>query len=309
MKSTPRVKITSRSFSRNPILKKELEQLFPDAVFNRDGPENGLTNLEEFLQDADGLILGLEKLDSSLLRRLKRLKIVAKFGVGLDNLDQQAAKECGIAVGWTGGVNKRSVAEQTMGFMLGLSRNLFKTGYLLKKGTWNKQGGGQLTGKCVGIIGCGHIGTEVIHLLQPFRVRILICDLLNKQIVVDTYGVQQVPLNELLKESDIVSLHVPLNDLTYKMVDHVFLGHMKPTAYLINTCRGPVVDQGALKEVLLRQSIAGAALDVFDSEPPTDLEFLNLSNLMVTPHIGGNASEAVLAMGRSAIQHLKDFFY
>ena len=120
-----RIKVTSRSFSRHPVLKQELLELFPYSVFNTDGPSTGLPEIVEFLQDTDGMILGLEKMDKPVLQQLNNLQIVAKFGVGLDNLDVEAAEELGIAVGWTGGVNKRSASEQTLGFMLGLRRNLF----------------------------------------------------------------------------------------------------------------------------------------------------------------------------------------
>jgi D-3-phosphoglycerate dehydrogenase len=303
-----RIKVTSRSFSRHPVLKQELLDLFPDSVFNADGPATGLPDLVGFLDDADGMILGLEEMDRTVLQQLKNMKIVAKFGVGLDNLDVNAAEDLGITVGWTGGVNKRSASEQALGFMLGLSRNLFFSAFPLKHGKWEKEGGRLLSGRCIGIIGCGHIGTDLVHLLQPFNCRVLICDILDKRGVVDTYGATQVSQEELLVEADIISLHVPLTELTKFMVNEDFLQKMKPTAYLINNSRGPVVNQKALKNALQGKKIAGAALDVFESEPPDDLEFLELPNLMVTPHIGGNANEAVLAMGRSAIRHLKEFF-
>jgi len=303
-----KIKVTSRSFSRHRVLKQELLDIFPNSIFNPNGPTTGLCDLVGFLNDADGVILGLEKMDRSVLVQLNNLKIVAKYGVGLDNLDVEAAKELGIAVGWTGGVNKRSVSEQALGFMLGLSRNLFFSSFPLKNGKWEKEGGRLLSGSCVGIIGCGHIGTDVIHLIQPYNCRILIYDLLDKKGVVDTYRVTQVPLGKLLTEADVVSLHVPLTEITHFMVNEEFLQKMKPTAHLVNNSRGPVVKQQALKKALKQNIIAGAALDVFEPEPPDDLEFLALPNLMVTPHIGGNANEAVLAMGRSAINHIKDYF-
>ena len=228
--------------------------------------------------------------------------------MGLDNLDVEAASELDICVRWTGGVNKRSASEQALGFMLGLCRNLFFSAFPLKQGQWVKDGGTLLTERCIGIIGCGNIGTDLVHLLQPFNCRILICDLLNKSEVVDTFGVAQVSQVELLAEADIVSLHVPLTELTHFMVDEAFFQQMKPSSYLINNSRGPIVKQEALKKALQQKTIAGAALDVYESEPPDDLEFLSIPNLMVTPHIGGNADEAVLAMGRSAINHLKRFF-
>ena len=303
-----RIKVTSRSFSRHPILKQELLELFPKSVFNTDGPPTGLANIVEFLKDADGVILGLEEMDRHVLQQLENVKMIAKYGVGLDNLDVSSAEELGITIGWTGGVNKRSASEQALGFMLGLSRNLFFSSFPLKNGKWKKEGGTFLTGKTIGIIGCGHIGADLIYLLQPFNCQILICDILDKSGVVDTYGATQVLQDELLAEADIISLHVPLTELTQGMVNEEFLQKMKPTAYLINNSRGPVVNQKALKNALQGKIIAGAALDVFDSEPPDDIEFLDLPNLMVTPHIGGSANEAILAMGRSAISHLKRHF-
>ena len=290
------------------MLKQELLELFPNSVFNTDGPPTGIPNIVEFLKDADGVILGLEEMDRHVLQQLENVKIIAKYGVGLDNLDVSSAEELGITIGWTGGVNKRSASEQALGFMLGLSRNLFFSSFPLKNGKWEKEGGAFLTGKTVGIIGCGHIGTDLIYLLQPFNCQILICDILDKSGVVDTYGATQVLQDELLAEADIISLHVPLTELTQGMVNEEFLQKMKPTAYLINNSRGPVVNQKALKNTLQQNIIAGAALDVFESEPPDDLEFLDLPNLMVTPHIGGSANEAILAMGRSAISHLKRHF-
>ena len=116
-----------------------------------------MNDIVEFISDAEGVILGLEKMDRSVLAQLKKLKIIAKFGVGLDNLDIDAATEFGITVGWTGGVNKRSASEQAFGFMLGLSRNLFFSAFSLKQGKWVKDGGMLLTGRCIGIIGCGNI--------------------------------------------------------------------------------------------------------------------------------------------------------
>ena len=303
-----RIKVTSRSFSRHPLLTQELIDLFPNTVFNPDGPETGLPNLVEFLGDANGVILGLETFDRALLEQLNNLKIVAKYGVGLDNLDIAAARDLGISVGWTGGINKRSVSEQALAFMIGLSRNIFGSSLKLKSGEWYKEGGAQLTGKCVGIIGCGHIGQDLIHMLQPFRCRVLINDIVDKTLVTDTYGAIQVTKEDLIREADFISLHVPLTDLTNRLVNQNFLSQMKASAFLINTSRGPVVEQGALKQALQNKQIAGAALDVFEFEPPDDLDFLGMPNLVPTSHIGGNAHEAIVAMGRSAIEHLRLFF-
>ena len=211
-------------------------------------------------------------------------------------------------MGWTEGVNRRSVSELTLCFMLGLCRNIFNSGFKLKESEWEKEGGHQLSGKTVGIIGCGHIGSDVIKLLLPLDCTLLVRDIVEKSNFCREHGVLEVSLEEMIARSDIISLHVPLTQLTRQMVNEKFLQKMKPTAFLVNTCRGNVVDQNALKNALNQKLIAGAALDVFTEEPPTDLDFLSLPNLMVTPHIGGNAKEAVEAMGCSAVSHLVSFF-
>lgn len=309
MKLQSKIIVTSQSFSKNETLKAELLEIFPNASFNPDTPKFDSDQvLIDFLQEADGAIVGKDRLNQAVLAGLPNLKIVAKYGVGLDNVDTSYAKSQGKTVGWTGGTNRRSVSEEALGFMLGLCRNLFYTNNFLKKGTWIKDGGFQLTGKTVGIVGAGFIGTDLLKLIQPFGCELLVCDILDKSETVQMYNAQQVELSELLRRSDVISLHVPLDDSTRDLINEQTLQQMKPSAFLINTCRGPVVDQEALKQALIDKTIAGAALDVYQDEPPTDLEFLALPNLVAAPHIGGNAKEAVEAMGRAAIHHLKTYF-
>ena len=210
---------------------------------------------------------------------------------------------------WTEGVNSLSVAEMTLCFMIGLCHNTFSKGFALKQNHWQKDGGFQLTGKTVGIIGCGNVGSQVVRLLSPFQCSVLVMDIVDKKPFCREHGATVANLDEVIEQSDILTLHVPLTDKTYNLIDNTVLLQMKPTAFLINTSRGEVVDQPALKMSLMQGIIAGAALDVFAQEPPTDTEFLTLSNLMVTPHLGGNTLEAVESMGQSAIGHLKEFFY
>ncbi len=304
----PRVAVTSISFGKSAVLREELERVFPNSVFNESGGRFSETELIEFLKDADAAVVGIESITDQVLSKIPHLKIISKYGVGLDSIDQEALKCRNITLGWTGGVNRRSVSELTLCFMLGLCRNVFGSGYSLKQSRWEKEGGWQLTRKTVGIIGCGYVGSDVIKLLAPLQCTLLICDIIEKPEFCQEHNATQTSLENLIAESDVVSLHVPLTSLTAKMVDKSFLDKMKPTAYLVNTCRGDVVDQGALKSALMQGDIAGAALDVFAEEPPTDEEFLSLPNLTGTPHIGGNAKEAVEAMGRSAINHLVSFF-
>ena len=306
--SGPRVVVASISFSKSIVLREELERVFPNSFFNEHGRRFSEMELVEFLKNADAVVVGIESINDAVLRQTPQLKIVSKYGVGLNNIDKESLKRRNIALGWTGGVNRRSVSELTLCFMLGLCRNVFGSGYLLKQSKWEKEGGQQLSGKTVGVVGCGNIGSDLIELLAPLKCNLLVCDILDKSEICKKYNAAQTSLENLIAKSDVVSLHVPLTSLTKKMVDRNFLVQMKPSAYLINTCRGDVMDQGALKTALMQGDIAGAALDVFSEEPPSDEEFLSLPNLMVTPHIGGNAKEAVEAMGRSAIDHLVSFF-
>jgi D-3-phosphoglycerate dehydrogenase len=253
-------------------------------------------------------LVGRDGITDKVLSALPQLQIIAKYGVGLDTIDQDALKRHSVELGWTAGVNRRSVAELTLSFMLGLCHNVFKGGWFLKQGQWVKDGGHLLQGKTVGIVGCGNIGQEVVRLLQPFGCVVWVRDILDRSEFCKETGAIEKSLEEMLAGADIISMHVPLTEETRYMINAASLARMKSTAFLINTSRGDVVDQAALKEALLKETIAGAALDVFSQEPPEDAELLACPQLMVTPHIGGNAVEAVEAMARAAFQHLKEHF-
>ncbi len=284
---------------------------FPNSSFNDDEINYTFEQLKEYLQGADGAIIGLEQIDSKLLDQCPNLKIVSKYGVGLDNLDQDAIKERGIKIGWSPGVNKLSVAEETLGFMIFLMRNLYVTSNLNKNGIWKKQGGVQLTNKAVGIIGVGNIGKEIVRLLKPFNCKILANDIDESQEMKEFFKEQELikaTKEEIFKNSDIVSLHIPSTDQTKYLINSASLALMKPTAFIINTSRGPVVCEKDLKVALQENIIAGGALDVYEEEPIKDKELLKFENLICTPHIAGNSKEAVEAMGMSAINHLIQFF-
>ena len=296
---------TSPSFSKNRKLQEEIYRYFPDAKLNLEGKRFTKEELIQFIGDADGAIVGLEEIDDEVVEACPNLKIVSKYGVGLNNLKFNNPN---IQIGWTGGVNRLSVAELVLGYMLMLARNIYITSNQLKSGTWNKSGGFQLSGKTIGIIGVGYIGKELIRLLQPFNCEILVYDVIDQTEYYNSVGVKEVDIPTILRNSDFITLHVPLNEDTKNMISTEEFRTMKKSAYIINSARGGVVDEEALKEALKSGEIAGGAIDVYTTEPPTDTELINLPNLITTPHIGGNAEEAVLAMGMSAIQHLREFF-
>jgi phosphoglycerate dehydrogenase-like enzyme len=305
---SPKIAVTSISFSKSAVLREQLLSIFPNSIFNETGQRLSDGKLIEFINNADAAIVGTETINDSLLDHTPLIKIISKYGVGLDSIDQESLKRRNISLGWIGGVNRRSVSELTLCFMLGLCRNIFSSGFKLKSFEWIKNGGHQLSGKTVGIIGCGHIGSDVVRLLLPFACNLLVRDIVDKSNFCKELGAFESSLAEVIEKSDIISLHVPLTKQTCQMVNEKFLQKMKSTAFLVNTCRGDVIEQEALKNALNQKVIAGAALDVFIEEPPTDIEFLSLPNLMVTPHIGGNTKEAVEAMGSAAINNLSTFF-
>ena len=298
------IKVSNLAFSKNDHLVKTLKDNFPNTVVNSEGIRLNGDALINFFSKADGVIVGLELINDEILEQLPNLKIISKFGVGLDNIDLEACKRHGVEVGWTGGVNKRSVAEMVIGFMLMLSRNLYITSNKLKFGEWNKNGGVNLTGKTVGIIGLGNIGKELVHLLKPFHCKILVNDLTDISLFARKHNLSIVPKDMLIQSADIISIHTPLTRQMQNFFNLEIFEKMKKTSILINTARGGIVNEVDLKKALKTKLIAGAALDVFALEPPIDLELLALSNLIATPHIGGNSLEAIVAMGESAIEHI-----
>ena len=302
-----KVKVSTLAFSNNQYLVDALLQEFPDAEVNTLGVRMKDDALIDFFADADGAIVGLEPVTAEFLDKLPKLRIISKYGVGLDNIDMEACKERKVNIGWTGGVNKRSVAEMALGFMLALSRNLYVTSNQLKQLHWNKNGGLQLTGKTIGIIGVGHIGKELLTLLKPFNCRILVNDIEDVSELAASHELICVTKDELYPQSDIISIHTPFTESTADLINASVFAKMKSNAFLINTARGGIVNETDLKYALENNVIAGAALDVYETEPPVSKALLSLPNLICTPHTGGNSYEAVVAMGMSAISHLVNF--
>jgi D-3-phosphoglycerate dehydrogenase len=219
-------------------------------------------------------------------------------------IDLAAMRTHGKRLGWTGGVNRRSVSELVISSAIAMLRGVPAANREVRAGIWRQHVGGNLTGKTVGIIGCGHIGKDLVPLLKAFECRILAHDILEFPDFYALHGVESVGLDALLRRADIVTLHVPLNDGTRGLLNAERLALLKPDAVLINAARGGLVDEQALKRMLLDGRLAAAAFDVFQEEPPQDQELLALPNFLATPHIGGSAREAMLAMGRAAIEGL-----
>lgn len=304
MNKTTRVAVCSRSFSHNPVLRAELLARYQNVTFNDAGAQLKGESLVAFLRGHDKAITALETIDDAVLAQLPELTAIGKYGVGLDMIDMAAMRRHGKRLGWTGGVNRRSVAELVVSFAIAMLRHVPAGNREILAGTWRQHVGGQLSGRTVGVIGCGHVGKDLVPLLRAFGCPILVHDILDSPDFYAAHGVRAVDLETLLAQSDIVTLHVPLDASTRGMLDADRLATMKSTAVLINVARGGLVDELALKSMLKDGRLAAAAFDVFAVEPPQDSELLALTNFLATPHIGGSAQEAILAMGRSAIDGL-----
>jgi D-3-phosphoglycerate dehydrogenase len=265
--------------------------------------------------DADGLkgfeaiVVGVQRITREMLQN-SSVKIIAKHGVGVDNIDLEAATELGIPVTVTPNANAVSVAELTIGFIFALSKKLIDLhNNLYHKRQFVSNVGLELHGKILGIVGFGSIGKEVAKRALCLGMRVLVYDPYVEESNLRELGVEKTELDELLRQSDFVSLHVPLNESTRHLIDREKISLMKRTAYLINTARGGVVDEKALAEALKSGQIAGAALDVFDVEPlPADSPFFDCPNVIMTPHVGAHTYEAILRMNMMAAESIVDFF-
>jgi phosphoglycerate dehydrogenase-like enzyme len=304
-----RVAIPSISFCQTQTLRAEVLARYPDTRFNEEQRRMNDDELVEFLSGRDAAIMGLENLTADMLDRLPELKIIARMGVGLDNVDPTLLRDRGIRIGWKGGTNKQSVAELMIAFAVCALRYVGPLYAEMRDGKRPRhQMGRQLGGRVVGLHGCGHVGKEVVRLLQPWGCDILACDIRDFPEFYREYGVTPVSFEELVKRSEVLSLHIPLDDTTRGLYTDAVLGQMRPDGVLINTCRGGIIDEESLKQRLLDGRLAGACIDAFAIEPPDDDELLNAPNFMCTPHIGGSAKEARLAMGRAAIDGIEDNF-
>lgn len=266
----------------------------------------------ELLAGVEAVIVGMEPIDEDYLSKAPNLKLVSRFGVGYDSVDVEACTKRKIYVTYTPGVLSEAVADHTWALILGLIRRIPQADRFTRE-EWalRKRGfhlGSDLNGKTLGIVGLGAIGAEVAKRAQGFGVKLVYYDIVRKPDLESEDGVKFVKFEELLSSSDIVTLHVPLLPTTRGLIGEKAFEMMKPTAILINTSRGPVVDQQALVNALESGEIAGAAIDVFEVEPiPLDDRLLEMENMVVTPHIASATEETRRKMAMSCVKNVGAF--
>ena len=264
------------------------------------------SELRERIADADGLVSVMtDVIDRSVLDAGTKLKIVANVAVGFNNIDVGYAQSRGIAVSNTPDVLTGAVADLTWALILAVTRRVAEGDRLIRRGGWTGWAldfmlGSELRGKQLGIVGAGRIGQAVGARAAVFGMSVAF----SSRRDVDVPGQDRLSLDRLLNSSDIVSLHVPLNDDTRHLINRKALTRMKRSAYLVNTSRGPVVDEAALAWALQQHLIAGAALDVFEHEPQVHADLMRLENVVLVPHLGSATNETRTAMADLAVENV-----
>lgn len=248
------------------------------------------------VNDCDVIVVrSRTKITKTVIDAAPKVKIIARVGVGLDNIDTSYAESKGIKVFNAAEAAMNAVSELVIGHMIALSRNIPKANYGIKSGRWLKKElvGVELRGKYLGIVGVGNIGRNLGRLARCFRMNLIGYDIIPiNQDYVREVGMIKTDLKTLLENSDFVTCHVPLTDKTRHLINSETLSYMKPTAFLINTSRGEIIDEESLFSALNEKRIAGAALDVFEVEPPTNTKLLQLPNIICSPHIAAQTKEA-----------------
>lgn len=298
------VLVTPTSFARyDKSLALYLENLVGSVTYNMKGKPLKENELAVMIENFDGLIAGLDEITEKVIMRAKKLKVISRYGTGVDNVDLAAAERAGIFVTNTPGANSVSVAELAIGLAIAALRSVVTASNKTKNGMWPRISGSALYGKCFGIIGLGNIGKEVALRLKPFNVKILAYDINKDPDFAEKNNIEYVSLKKLLGHSDIVSLHIPVFEETRNLINTDTLKRIKRGAVLINTSRGELVDEDALYESLVAGHLKAAALDAFKSEPPEEgNKLMELDNVILTPHMGAATDNASDEMTRISIE-------
>jgi len=284
-----------------------VEAFADEIVYN---PQSRPLEAEEILallDGVDGYIAGLDYITADVIRRAPAsLKVISRYGAGVDRVDLEAAKERGIAVTNTPGTNAVAVCELAFGLMLSLARSITRLDSAVKKGEWPRNDGTELAGKTLGIVGFGAIGKNLATRARAFGMRVVAFDPYFDQAFASQHGVERKTLEETIELADFLSLHVPLTKETKYMIGEQAIARMKKGAFIINTARGGLVDEAAAANALKSGQLGGIGLDAYEVEPVTDSPLLGLDHVVMTPHTGAHTNEAIAGMGIMAAQNMID---
>lgn len=308
-----KIGVSSRSFCRSRPLRSALENYFDDIVYNQDLRHFSEEELINFFHECEAVIVSEDFISKKVIDSLPKLKILSKFGVGLDSIDTSYLKKKNIVLGWNPGVNSAAVAQLALSYLILMLREAYFLNRQLLSNNWEKiKESRDMSGITVGIVGFGNVGKQLASYLKIFESNILVYDPLFKADEMLSDGVKSVSFEEILNDSDAVSLHVPLTAKTKNLFGKEELNRMKQGSVLVNLSRGGVVTESALLEVLKNGHLSGAASDVFENEPENTKKFqselLDCTNFFSTPHIAGTTNQTVQALGEMAIKSLIDHY-
>lgn len=310
MSNVKKVLVTATNYS---TLCKEGKQLLEshgvEIIENKVGRPHTFDELKELVHDIDGVVAGVDTWNEEVFKLAPRLKAIARFGVGVDNIDLVKAQEYGVQVTNVPAGNANAVAELAVGLILSVMRNIPTLHQSARRGYWDRFVGAELIGRTVGLLGFGNIAQMVAKKLQGFEVHIIAYDKYPNADKARELGVELVSSDEVLRHSDIVSMHLPSLPDTYHMMSDAQFAMMKETAYFVNTARGALVDEKALHHALHHHIIAGAAIDVYEKEPVSaDNPLFQLDHLVSTPHTAAETFETYHKVGLVTAQALLDVF-
>ena len=310
------VAVASRSFSKNTFLVSKLKNLYSSIILNKTGNTLEAEDLIYFLKPASKAIIGIEAMTDDVLSELPDLKVISKYGVGLNNLDLELLRKYKIKLGFTPGVNKQSVAELALTLILIGLKKIQDNKLEILDGNWSQEKGSELFGKTIGLLGFGNIGQKLASLIQPFNCDIIFfdekdysdgdIDNISKDLNLNPNSIHQLPLDLVLLKSDIVSIHLPLSKKTANLISVSDFNKLKSSVCLVNTARGGIVNEEDLYNFLVKNHNAFAGFDVYEEEPSFDNPLLKLPNFFGTSHRSSLTNEGINAMGMAAINGLDD---
>ena len=300
-----RVLVTPRSFGKNDTAPFEiLEKSGIEIVRN---PVNGIMKVQELISAAagcDGIIIGVDPLTREVLETVPALRAVAKYGVGVDNIDLDYCKEHQIKVSRTVGANSAAVADYAFSLMLALARRVVEIDIGCRNGNWNKITTTDVSGKVLGLVGLGAIGREMVKRAKGFSMKVIAFDVMWDEEYAAKEEIERVSLDEICQRADFISLHIPLFPETKGIIGEKQLAAMKSDAYIINTARGGLIDDDALLYALKNGEIAGAGLDAFSEEPPENQEWYKMTNVLIGSHCAASTVGASNAMSMMAAENI-----
>ena len=304
-----KILVTPTSFgsSAQSAPKDKLLEFADEVVYNPHSRPLTEDELIPLLKGCDGYLAGLDFITDKALKSADKLRAISRYGIGCDRVDLDAAKKLGIPATNTPGANADAVADLALGFMLALARAIPMLDRATKQGEWLRRTGTELGGKTLGLLGFGMIGKLTARRAAGFGMNIIAFDPYFDKTYAEQNNVSSGTFEQVIKESDFISLHLPFNDSTKNVISKEVIERMKPGAFLINTSRGGLIDEAALFNALESGHLAGAALDAFEKEPPDVTKPLfSLPNVIATPHTGAHTREASLNMAAMAVDNLID---